>query len=205
MDDKKKLPQQNDSGGGGFFTFLLSAFAIGGTAFAVNERQKRKIVVAKNKKLQQQNKELGKNNLKLISENIKREKGVTEEVKAQLKNLQENFATLSPPVSRELDAVVLLLDNKQESIAIEKLTKVIENLLAEKLIKEGEITKKPSLFKMLEKALSLNWINKHEYGFANYLKEYRNKEAHELSVKIPKNKKIVLFLTAIDLIHTLDK
>ncbi|MEM6721928.1 MAG: hypothetical protein AAF611_21550 [Bacteroidota bacterium] len=204
MDDKKKLPQQNDSGGG-FFTFLLSAFAIGGTAFAVSERQKRKVVVARNKKLQQQNKELGKSNLKLISENIKREKGVTEEVKAQLKNLQKNFATLSPPVSKELDAVVTLLEHNQESSAIGKLTKVIENLLAEKLIKKGEITKKPSLFKMLEKAFNLKWINNHEYGFANHLREYRNKEAHELSVEIPKNKKIVLFLTAIDLIQTLDK
>ncbi|WP_298519859.1 hypothetical protein [uncultured Kordia sp.] len=204
--NKKKIEQQSsEGGGGGFFTFLLGMIAAGGTALAVSERGKRKVAVAKNKKLQQQNKELGKNNLKLISENIKREKGITEEVKEQLKNLQKNFATLSPPVAKELDAVVVLLENNQESTAIGKLTKVIENLLAEKLIKEGEIKKKPTLFKMLEKAFNLNWINKHEYGFANHLKEYRNKEAHELSVEIPKNKKIVLFLTAIDLIHTLEK
>ena len=146
------------------------------------------------------------NYLKLLNDYTKKQNSFTDEIKKQLVDLRKNYEGINDEVAIELKTIIDLIDHKKEEIAIEKLTKVIEFLLKEKYISEGKAKDSkscPKLFKMLDDALALDWITKHEYSFSNLLRENRNLEAHELAVKLPSNWKYLSFLCGIEIIYKL--
>lgn len=178
---------------------LLFALAIGGFIWAIDEKTRREIA---DQKLKQKETDY----LKLLSIYLENKKEIPVEIKEQLIFLRENYVGVHDDVAIELKTVIELIENNKAEIAIEKLTKVIENLLKEKFIAEGKAKDKrscPKLFKLLEAALELKWINKHEYHFSLFLKDKRNDEAHELAVKFPDNWKYIAFLAGIEILYNL--
>jgi hypothetical protein len=178
---------------------ILGALAIAGFIWAIDEKNKRK---ALNEHLNVKNQDY----LKLLHSYLEDKKSLPNEIKEQLIHLREEYIGLQDDVAIELKTIIELIDSNKEEIAIEKLTKVIENLLKEKYIAEGKAKDKrscPKLFKLLELALNLNWISKHEHLVATILKDKRNDEAHELAVKYPSNWKYIALLSGIELIYKL--
>lgn len=179
--------------------FLLGCLAVGGFVWAINERNKaNELSKALNKR--------ESSYLKLLNEYTQKQKSFSEEIKSQLIDLRKNYEGINDAVSVELKIISELIDNNHEEIAIAKLTKVIENILKEKHIKEGKARDEkscPQLYKMLENALELNWISNNEFNFSNLLREQRNKESHELAVKFSTNWKNISFLAGIEIIYKL--
>lgn len=178
---------------------VIAALAFG---WAISESIKRGEV---EKKLKKKNEDY----LKLLSQYIidtKGQSGITEKIKTQLERLQSEYIGIDNAVSNKLQTVIELITEKKEEIAIEKLTLIIENILKEKYIAEGNAKDKkscPSLFKLLEKAKELKWITSHHFNFSLFLKEKRNEEAHELVPAINENERIIAFLSGIEIIYHL--
>jgi hypothetical protein len=178
---------------------ILLALAVGGFIWAIDENNKRKIF---EKKLVQKETDY----LTLLQSFLENRKTIPNEIKQQLIQLRERYTGLQDDVANKLKIIVELLEEGKEEIAIEKLTTVIENLLKEKFVAEQKAKDKkscPILFKMLETALALNWISKHEYYVSCFLKDQRNEEAHEITAKFPTNWKYIAFLAGIELIYNL--
>jgi len=190
--------ENNNSDDSGW-NFLLGCLAVGGFIWAINERNK---VNELNNALQKSQ----TNYLNLLNDYTKHQNSFTEEIKSQLIDLRANYEGINDNVAVELKSITDLIESGQEETAIAKLTKVIENLLKEKYVAEGKANDNkscPQLFKMLQEALTFNWIDQNEYHFSNLLREQRNKEAHELAVKFPKNWKYISFLSGIEIIYKL--
>lgn len=179
--------------------FIFVALAIGGFIWAIDEKTKRQ--VAENKLKQKED-----DYLKLLASYLERTKDIPDEIKKQLYHLRDKYVGVHDDVAIELKSIIELIESKKEEIAIEKLTKIIENLLKEKFVEEGQAKDKrscPKLFKLLEKALELKWISKHEFYVSNFLKDKRNDEAHELAVRFPVNWKFIAFLAGIEILYNL--
>lgn len=142
----------------------------------------------------------------MLQHYLENQKSIPSEIKQQLIELREKYSGLQDDVAIELMKIVELLNDDKEEIAIEKLTKVIENLLKEKFVAEQKAKDKrscPKLFKMLESALEFKWISKNEFYISCFLKDERNEEAHDLAVKFPTNWKYISFLAGIELLYNL--
>lgn len=178
---------------------IFAGIAIGGFIWAINERTLR--IAAENN-----SKKLEKDYLKLMASYFDKQNDIPDAVKRQLLKLRERFVGINDSAAIELKTIIELIEDNKEEIAIEKLTKVIENLLKKKYVDEGhakDIASCPKLFKLLEKALELNWITKHEFYFSCFLKDQRNTEAHELAVSFPNNWKIISFFSGIEILYNL--
>lgn len=178
---------------------LTICLAIGGFIWAIDEKNKRLIA---EKKLKQKEGDY----LALLSSFLSTQNNLPLEIKEQLIHLRENYIGIQDDVAIELKTVIELIETNKEEIAIEKLTKIIEQLLKEKYVEEGKAKDKrscPKLFKLLENALEFKWITKHEFYVSCFLKDHRNDEAHELAVKFPTNWKYIAFLSGIEIIYNL--
>ena len=176
---------------------ILAALAIGGFVWAYDERSKRLLAEQNLSKKET-------DYLKLLTQYLEKTGKLPDEIKSQLIHLREKYAGISDEIAIELKTIIELVEDKKDEIAIEKLMKVIENILKEEFVKYGEAKDKrscPKLFKMLQRALELKWITKHEYEILVVLKDNRNEEAHELAVKFPLNWKYIAFLAGIELLH----
>lgn len=147
--------------------------------------------------------------LKLLSTYLKSIKGnsaLIKEIRTKLEDLHKEYSGINEEVSKKLQVVIELITDNKEEIAIEKLTLIIENILKDKYIAEGQAKDKkscPSLFKLLEKAKELKWITKHHFNFSLFLKDKRNQEAHELTPDINENEKIIAFFSGLEIIYHL--
>lgn len=178
---------------------ILAALAAGGFIWAINERELRK-------KQEKESQELETDYLKLLTLYLDEQRGIPDDIKQQLVHLREKYVGIHDAVAIELKSIIELIDGNKEEVAIEKLTKVIENLLKERYVVEGlaKNTKDcPGLSVILKKALDLHWISKHEFNFSCFLKDERNYEAHELAVKFPANWRYISFLAGIEIIYNL--
>lgn len=178
---------------------ILAALAIGGFVWAMDEKTKRQIAETKLKEKED-------DHLKLLGMYLEKNNNIPSEIKEQLIHLREKYVGLHDDIAVELKNIIELIENNKEEIAIEKLTKVVENLLKEKYVEEGKAKDKrscPKLYKLLEEALSFKWISKHEFQIGLFLKDRRNDEAHELAVKFPINWKFIAFLAGIEILYNL--
>ena len=164
------------------------------------------------KRLNEENEALKKDRLKLIREYLKIAKEIPTEIKAQLEKLVLEYEDLDNKVAKELLDVLNLIEQKMETKAIASLAKIIENLLKDKFAPEmlkGKFTdktefemkkKRIKFFKIVEFAKSENFLSEHEYNLTNLLRDFRNKESHELSVELGKNWRTIAFLTGIEIV-----
>ncbi|MCU4162508.1 hypothetical protein [Carboxylicivirga caseinilyticus] len=184
------------------FIAVLSVIAIFAFGWALSENKDKK-------RIQGILKKKNDNYLKLLSqyiEDTKGQDGTGEKIKEQLKSLHDEYEGVDKAISKKLQTVIELISENKQEIAIEKLTLIIENILKDKYIAEGQAKDKkscPSLFKLLEKARDLKWITNHHFNFSLFLKEKRNQEAHELTCVINENEKIIAFFSGIEIIYQL--
>jgi hypothetical protein len=193
--------------------WILGGLAVGALGVAASENSKKKKAQRSandlqriNSKLTGENKILRKNYLSLLQEFLAAQNGLPKEIMNQLEDLRLHYSNVDKKMEGELVRVLDLIKNEKGEIAIEKLAKIIENMLSEKFLSEGkteEHKKCRSLHAMLEKAHAFGWIEKREFHFSLFLKEERNKEAHELFVKFGKNWQLASFLGGIELIYKL--
>lgn len=178
---------------------ILTALSI---AWAISERIKRNNI---ENGLEEKNEDY----LNLLSQYLhetKEKSGTTKTIKSQLEKLQKEYSGIDEAVANKLKIVIELISENKEEIAIEKLTLIIENILKDKYIEDGNAPDKkscPSLFKLLEKARDAKWINKHQFNFTLFLKDKRNEQAHEISTNINENEKFIAFFSGIEIIYQL--
>lgn len=178
---------------------ILGILAIIGVGIGTNEYKKRKTAEKERDKFKD-------DYLSLLQEFLRKQKELPKSVLEQLDNLRDNYSGTNKKIDLELTRIQELIVNGHNEIAIEKLTKIVENVLSKKFEKEGKTTERKkckSLHAMLEKAKEFEWIGKSEFHFSLFLKEERNKEAHELGVEFEKNWQTVSFLGGIELIYKL--
>lgn len=154
---------------------------------------------------QQQRRKAEESYLTLLNEFMKRVNDLPEDVKSQLWDIYNHYKGIDENVGAELKTVLELIDADKQPIAIEKLVKVIENILKEKFVTEKIAPAKekcPTLFKMIEQAFGFKWITKREYRFIELIREPRNEEAHHLNVSFSRNEAMIYILAGIEILHT---
>lgn len=177
-------------------TLLLIVLCVGVSILGISEHQRRKQA---EKKLSDQEKAY----LELMRHYVSSQKNIPAEIAVQLAELKIYYEKAQPLLANELQTILDLVTTCKYEIAIEKLMKIIENILKEKAIAEGIAKDKrtcPKLFKLLEMAISKQWISQHLYNFSLFLKDKRNLEAHEIGVKFSTNEKYIALFSGIEII-----
>lgn len=144
--------------------------------------------------------------IELMKKYIKDCKDVPKEMARQLEELKVLLSKSRPDIADELGVVAELLAAGHNEIAVEKLTKCLENILKNKVIEEGlEKSKQgfPPLQKLLEIAKNQKWLSAHHYNFFLFIKEMRNQEAHEVGYELGKNEVYIAFFSAIEIMSSL--
>lgn len=122
-------------------------------------------------------------------------------------------AEVDPKIANEVSQIIALLEIKQDTTAVFKLAKVIENLLVELYEKDPglmELTKSngrksPVFADYLEFAKIKGIVSKEDYHLISILKIIRNEEAHDLAIEKEKSRIVAAFLSGIALILSLCK
>lgn len=143
-----------------------------------------------------------------VKEIIDNKDELPENIKAQLRELIEEYKDIDQKITNELLSVTALIEIKENTKAILSLTKIIENLLKQLYSKDNksEETSKlkiPRFVDLINYAKSRGFIEKDEFHFLNGIREVRNEEAHNLNVKKEGNIISTSFLIGISLIFKL--
>lgn len=148
-----------------------------------------------------------------LQKEIDENEDMNKEIKKRLSELIHNNKEIDPKISAELGQIVALLEIKQDTSAVLKLAKIIENLLKE--LYSGDIAlkelanangrKKPVFADYLEHAKNKNIITSEDYHLLSVMKIIRNEEAHDLAVHKDKSKIIAAFISGIALIISICK
>jgi hypothetical protein len=131
-----------------------------------------------------------KKRLAALQREIDRQQALGKTVRHMLHDLVEHNKSVDPALANELTQIITLLNIKQDTTALMKLAKVIENLLLELYGKDEELKakvkadkrKKPVFADYLDHAKAKGLIGKEDYHLVALLKDIRNEEAHELGV-----------------------
>ena len=126
---------------------------------------------------QQQNNRLNQLNLEL-KKTIQSKENLPEEIKVNLNKLISDFEKLDKNISEELISISSLIEIDEKPKALFSLAKIIENLL-KKIYKE-----KLNFNKLIDKAKEQKLITAEECHFVHGIREIRNKEGHEINVKV---------------------
>ncbi|MBL7720243.1 MAG: hypothetical protein JNL72_15510 [Flavipsychrobacter sp.] len=130
---------------------------------------------------------------------------ISENIRQRLWALLEQHPDIDEDIKGELSQIASLLGLQQESTAILKIAKIIENLLRklfknDTAFKEWVVTnnKKKLVFAdYLDFAHVTKVIPKEDYHIISILKLFRNKEAHELNVGRDKGKLVAACITGL--------
>lgn len=129
--------------------------------------------------------------LAALRREIERNKELGKQLQKMLLDLIEQNKTVNPALANELTQIITLLSVQQDTTALMKLAKVIENLLKELYEKDEEfLTKmkeakrrKPVFADYLDHAYAKKVVSKEDYHLLSVLREIRNEEAHENGVR----------------------
>jgi hypothetical protein len=126
---------------------------------------------------EQQNNRLNQLNLEL-KKTIESKESLPDEIKTNLGKLISDFDKLDKNISAELISISSLIEIDEKPKALFTLAKIIENLL-KKIYKE-----KLNFNKLIDKAKEQKLITAEECHFVHGIREIRNKEGHEMNVKV---------------------
>ena len=146
-----------------------------------------------------------------LQNRIDENEDLNSEIREKLTELIQNNNEVDPKISNELAQIVALLEIKQDTTAILKLAKVIENLLRELYHNDIDLIdlakskgrKSPSFADYLEHAKNKTTISNEDYHLLSVLKIIRNEEAHELSVHKEKSRIFAAFISGLGLVLNL--
>ncbi len=151
--------------------------------------------------------------IKQLKKEIDENADLTKEIKLQLTGLVNNNEEIDPKVASELGKIIGLLDIKQDTTAIFKLAKIIENLLKElyegddelQIISKKNGRKKAVFADYIELAKSKKIISTEDFHLLSILKLIRNEEAHDLDIKKEKSSLIAVLISGIKLVLGLSR
>jgi hypothetical protein len=126
---------------------------------------------------QHQNNNITKLNLEL-KKTIQSKDKLPGEIKTNLKKLICDFDRLDKDISEELISISLLIEIDEKPKALFSLAKIIENLF-KKIFNE-----KLNFKGLIDKAKEQKLITPEESHFIHGIREIRNREGHEMNVKV---------------------
>ena len=148
-----------------------------------------------------------------LKNEIDKNQNLTEDIKLKLKELIQNNEEIDPVITKELSQIVSLLEIKQDTTAVFKLAKIIENLL--KKLYKGEVEfkefvrikgrKLPVFADYIEYAKNKNVFSSEDFHLLSILKIIRNEEAHDLGIEKEKSRIIAVFISGLSLVLGLCK
>ena len=151
--------------------------------------------------------------IKELKKEIEENENLTAEIKKQLRELIQNNTEIDPKIANELGHIAALLEIKQDTSAVLKLTKIIETLLKElykgdekvkEIAKQNKRTK-PAFADYLEHAKCEKIFSNEDYHLLIIMKSIRNEEAHELDVKKEKSRVLASFICGFSVVLGLSK
>ena len=119
------------------------------------------------------------------------------EIKKDLNKLISDFDKLDKNIAEELISISSLIEINEKPKAIFSLSKIIENLL------KKIFPKKLPFVKLIEKAKEENLLTPEECHFVNGIRTIRNKEGHEMNVKVENHLTASSFMIGIGIISKL--
>ncbi len=161
-------------------------------------------------------KELEEDRLNLILDSLKRNDNLSAEIKKQIKKLIDDYQSIDKDVSQELTEALQLFQIGQVENAIEDLVKIIGHLL-EKYYKDNrdfvkwmksrnKNPKMPDVHDLLTYCYEIEKkLNEIEYRFFIAIKTIRNKEDHQVNLKLDNYLNVSGILTAIGAIIKVQK
>ena len=146
-----------------------------------------------------------------LQNRIDENENLNKEIRTKLSELIQNHNEVEPKIANELAQIVALLEIKQDTTAVLKLAKIIENLLKELYQEDIELIelakkngrKNPVFADYLEHAKNKKTISNEDYHLLSVLKIIRNEEAHELSVDKEKSRIFAAFISGLGLVLSL--
>lgn len=143
-----------------------------------------------------------------LQKEIDENENINEEIKKRLTELIQNNHEIAPQIANELGQIAALLEIKQDTTAVFKLAKIIENLLKQLYkgnAKLKEIAKKygrktPVFNDYLEHAKDENVITTEDWHLLSVMKIIRNEEAHEVDVKKDRTRILASFISGMGII-----
>lgn len=149
-----------------------------------------------------------KKQIKALKKNIEDNNLLSTQIKQQLTDLITNNKDIEPKIAVELGQITALLEIKQDSTAIFKLAKIIENLLKE--LYKGEATvkeiatknnrKAPVFADYIEHSKNQKIISTEDYHLLLILKSIRNDEAHQLAITKEKSRLVASIVSGLNII-----
>jgi len=125
---------------------------------------------------------------------VERKENLPLEIKNDLNKLISDFDKLDKNVAEELISISSLIEINEKPKALFSLAKVIENQL-KKIFNE-----KLNFNKLIDKAKEQNIITSEECHFVHGIREIRNREGHEINVKVENYLTASSFLIGIGII-----
>jgi hypothetical protein len=113
-----------------------------------------------------------------LKKTIASKENLPHEIRSSLERLITDFDALDKNISEELISISSLIEIDEKPKALFSLAKIIENMLSK--IYEGNMT----FHNLISKAKEKNLLSAEESHFVHGLRELRNKEGHELNVKV---------------------
>lgn len=138
---------------------------------------------------------LEEDRLRLILESLRENKDLSSEVKRQIEKLIESYLTIDKDVAQELTEALQLFQIGQVENAIEDLVKIIGYLLEKYYQNNDEFIKwmkskkknpkRPDIHDLLTYCHQIEKkLNEIEYSFFIAIKTIRNKEDHQVNLKL---------------------
>lgn len=152
-----------------------------------------------------------KSEIENLKNDINERDDIDKKIKVRLQELIESNKDVDPKIATEVTQILALLEIKQDTTAVLKLAKVIENLLIElyqndlelKELSKSNGRKVPVFADYLEFAKIRGVLSKEDYHLISVLKIIRNEEAHDLAIEKEKSRIVAAFLSGIALILSL--
>lgn len=153
--------------------------------------------------LEIQKKATESNYLKLLEDYMKKTSSIPQSAIEQLEELKNAYSNVNNDIAAELCVVLEMLHDGKETVAIEKLTKIIENILKIRLEEIAQNSQKKTLMEMIKDAVSFKVISKRTAAFADALRVVRNEEAHELNVQLTPTQAVLCVLAGVSILFEL--
>lgn len=139
--------------------------------------------------------------MKLLKEYISKQQEIPKELQDDLMNLCTQYKGLQPEVVEEMERVLKLLQDGQDELAVECLSKIVENVIEEKCKQEN--IKGNSFFNNLKIAVDKGLISKRVFHLSNVLRDTRNTIAHEVGVTMKKSEVVMNISAGIEILFAL--
>ena len=139
--------------------------------------------------------------MKLLKEYISKQQEIPKELQDDLMNLCTQYKGLQPEVVEEMERVLKLLQDGQDELAVESLSKIVENVIEEKCKQEN--IKGNSFFNNLKIAVDKGLISKRVFHLSNVLRDTRNTIAHEVGVTMKKSEVVMNISAGIEILFAL--